>query len=301
MEFSPPRAQPLLLSTLLFALSAGAAGLGAFRLSQAELDLGLLLWFALAVLGFPAAGLAGYAVYGLATARYRIDREGFAARWGLAFEQAPLAHVQEVRGLDKISPAGDSSPRYRLIGWPGVHLDLPGVGAVEVFGSGPLEGSVLVDLKDKRILVTPADRSGFLDAWQNAVRQGSLTELEPQSYRPDFLVGRAWQDRAARALLAVGAAMPAGLLIYLSVLAAELPPQVPFGFDIQGLPGPLAPAGRLLLLPTMGVALWMVDAAVGLLLYRQSRSRPLAYALWATAVAASGLLWMAVISMLSTG
>lgn len=299
MEFSPPRLRPLLILTVLFGASAGAAGLGIVRLSQAELDLVLLLWFALAVLGFPISTLVGYAIYGLLSARYRIDREGFAMRWGLAFEQAPLERVRQVRRLDGSWTSGGQRWLYRLLGWPGVVIDLPD-GEAEVFGSvSPAEG-LLVELDGKRLLITPAQREEFLEAFRTAVRQGSLTDLEVRSYRPDFLVGRAWQDRAARLLLAGGAAVPAGLLFYLAVRAAALPPQLPFGYDIQGLPGPMVPAGRLLLLPMMAVALWMVDAAVGLLLYRQPRTRPLAYTLWTSTIVASGLLWMAVMTMLST-
>jgi uncharacterized membrane protein len=89
------------------------------------------------------------------------------------------------------------------------------------------------------------------------------------------------------------------LLGYLVVRAPSLPAQVPFGFDPSGAPDPMAPPGRLLLLPMIGGLCWLADLVVGAWIYRRDQDRPLAYAMWAAAVLVGGLLWGATFHLLA--
>lgn len=301
METSPPRLLGLSALLLVCLLGLGGGAFGISRLAQADLDSSLILWFLLPLVGIPIAAAAGYQLYGLATARYRIDREGFALRWGLAFEQAPL---QEVSGATEVAGLVDvprSSLWRRVVGFAGTSLPLPGQGQAEIFGTGQLRDGVLVDLGNKLIIITPADRDAFLDEFHTSTRRGSLEDLQARSWRPDLVLGSVWRDWAARTLLIVGTLLPPGMIVHLSLRAGSIPERVPFGFGAEGVPGPLAPAGRLLLLPMIGLFVWVIDAVVGALLYRRILKRPLAYAIWSTGIVTSGLMWLAILQMLPTG
>jgi hypothetical protein len=79
----------------------------------------------------------------------------------------------------------------------------------------------------------------------------------------------------------------------------SLPELVPLGFDAQGVPEAFVPPGRLLLLPLIGGLCWAIDLGLGSAFYRREPERPLAYALWGTAVIVGLLLWGAILALLA--
>jgi hypothetical protein len=130
-------------------------------------------------------------------------------------------------------------------------------------------------------------------------QMGSLRRIERQSHRPDFLSARLWTDPLARWLILVGIGLPMTLLIYLALRASSLPGEVPFGFDPAGLPDPLAPPGRLLLLPLIGGICWLADLMLGAWVYGNRRDQTLSYALWGSAILVGCLLWGAALHLLA--
>lgn len=300
MESSPRRVLPLAVLFLTCLICLAGALLGIFRLAQAELSASLLLWFSLPLIGLPVTALAGYLMYQLATARFRLDRDGFALRWGLAFEQAPL---REVRGLTPVSELGGAlqlPALGRFFGIAGGHVEIPGRGPVEVFATGDPQDGLLIDLGEKTLLITPLAREEFLESFQTSTRQGALEDLPSHSWRPDLVIDAVWRDRAARVMILLGSMLPLGMVVYLSVNAGAIPGQVWFGFDTAGHLGPLVPAGRLLLLPMVALFVWLVDGLLGLMLYRRPVRRALSYAVWTAGILTSGLMWLAILQMIST-
>lgn len=300
MESTPRRVLPLLVLSLTCLICLAGALLGILRLAQAELSVSLLLWFSLPMIGLPLAALAAYLFYGLATARYRVDREGFALRWGLAFEQAPLRDLRAITPLSDMDGALQLPALVRFFGIAGRQVVIPGHGEVEAFATGDPQDGLLIDLDKKTLLITPLAREEFMEAFQAAARQGSFEDLPVQSYRPDLLINAVWRDRAARVMILLGSILPVGMVVYLSVRAGGIPSQVPFGFDTAGQLGPLVPAGRLLLLPMVALLVWVLDGVIGILLYRRSVGKVLPYAVWTAGVLTSALIWLAILQMIST-
>lgn len=301
MDYAPPRRLGLLLGLLWLALLLAAAALGLVRLGEALISPLVLLWISLPLVSLPLAFMVAYRMYGLATALYRLDRDGFSMRWGLAREQFPL---EVIVGLEPVETQGIPSSPGLGLWWPGCLVgrrerggDQP---ALEFFATRRGSGSLLLStLGGKRLVITPPDLEGFRHAFRDATRMGSLEVVPELSERPDFLVGRLWGDPAARSLILLGSLGPLLLLGYLGLRAASLPSLVPFGFDLEGQPDPLAPPGRLLLLPLIGGICWLVDLAAGAWFYRRPEDRTVAYVLWGSALLTGGLFWGAVLHLLA--
>ncbi len=287
------------LGAALTALLLAALGLGVQRLAAAEVSPWLLLWVTMPLLSLPMLLAVGYRLYGLLTARYHLDRDGFSLTWGLAFDQVPLSDITQVTRV----PVGDLRLRPSFgLWWPGCMVGKgkdPELGVLEFFATRSPEGLVLLRARDRTLVISPADPEAFEQAFVAATRMGSLEPIPAVSRRPDFLVARLWADRAALGLLLAGLGLSLALLGYLALRAPSLPPMIPFGFDVSGRPGALAPPGRLLLLPLIGGLTWFVDLVLGAWMYASERDRPLAYALWGTALLSGALLWGAALHLLA--
>lgn len=299
MDYVPSRRLGLLLGAFWLALLLSAAGLGLVRLGEALISPLVLLWISLPLVCLPLAFLVVYRMAGLATAVYRLDRDGFYLRWGLAREQFPLEAIQGLEPLD--TQAIPAMPALGLW-WPGCLVGRreprSGRPAVDYFATGG-RSLLLATAGGRRLVITPPDLEGFRQGYRDAVRMGSLEAIPERSERPDFLAGRLWGDPVARTLILLGSVGPLLLLGYLGLRAASLPALVPFGFDLQGRPDPLAPPGRLLLLPLIGAVCWLVDLAAGAWFYRRTEDRTVAYVLWGCALLTGGLFWGAALQLLA--
>jgi hypothetical protein len=298
MDFRPRRTQGTLIGSgfLLVLLAAAATGLD--QLDVSPVTPWILLWVLLPLVSLPLMALVAYRLYGLWTATYRMDRDGFSLRWGLVREQIPLGMVTAVHRIQEL----DDPPRAPVgWWWPGC-VAAPARGDVrpptEIFvGSGPA-GGVLVESNERRLVIAPADAAAFVKAFTDATRLGSLHPISALSERPSFVFADAWKDLPARGLILAGALLPLALLAFVGWTAAGLSGSVPFGFDAFGNPGPDAPPGRLLLLPMMAGVLWVIDLGLGTWLYRAESERRLAYTVWAVAIISGLLLWGAVLHLI---
>jgi hypothetical protein len=254
------------------------------------------LWVFVPLFSLPLAAFVGYGMYGLVTAHYRLDRDGFYLVWGLATEQIPLA---EITGIER---AGDLIGRMARMAWPGFLIGtrkIEDVGNVEFFATGDGERMLLLTAGERKLAISPADSVAFLEAFGEMTQMGSLKRIGRRSSRPDFLHARLWADQLARWLIVAGLVLPLALLCYLALRAPSLPVEVPFGFDPTGIPDPLAPPGRLLLLPLIGGMCWFADLMLGAWLYGNRQDRTLSYAIWGSAILVGGLLWGATLQLLA--
>jgi hypothetical protein len=288
----------MLIGAAVLLAGVAAIALGVVQLAQASISAALVLWVGLPILGAALAGLAAYRLYGLATARYVLNRNGLGIRWGLAVEELPLPSLRlEVPGpsLRGLRPRG-------AIRWPGCIVgqgEVEGIGPVEFFSSRGPEGMLLVISPDRTLAISPPDREVFRRAFTDASRQGVIEPVAPVSTRPDLFLARLWRDPLARGLLFLGMTLPLVLLGFLGLRAGSLPDRVPFGFDSQGNPELLVPPGRLLLLPLIGGLCWALDLGLGSAFYRRLGDRPLAYMLWGVALVVNLLLWAAAVTLLA--
>jgi len=299
MVFIPPRARGLILGGLLLLLLLGITGIGLVQLASAPISPVIVIWVLMPLIGLPLALVVAYHLHGLLTGRYRLDRDGFYLSWGQAKEQIPLSMVQRVLPA---SEASQSLRPRRGIWWPGCVVGkarLDDEGSIEFFASGLGDRLLLVSTEVGSFAISPPDPAAFRQAFVDATRMGSLELIPERSQRPDYFSTRMWNDLTARGLVLAGVTLNLLLLGFLAVRAPALQGGVPFGFGPSGEPGPLAPPGRLLLLPLIAGLCWLGDLALGAWLYRRDRERPIAYAVWASAVIVGGLFWGATLQLLA--
>lgn len=299
MNILPPRRRGLLLGGIFVALLMGGILFSVMQLSSAPISAWVILWVILALLCVPLTLIVVYKLYGLWTAMYRLDRDGFYLTWGLAKEQVPMADVRAVHAADDVAPGLKPS---RGIWWPGCltgRKDVDGLGEVEFFATGGREGLLVVELEGRALAISPPEPAIFRQDFLEMIRMGSLEQIPASSQRPDFYFSRLWSDLVARILILVGVLLPLLLLGFLALRAPSLPPQVPFGFSVSGMPDPLAPPGRLLLLPVICSLCTLADLVAGVWVYRREADRPMAYAIWGSALIVGGLFWGATLLLLS--
>ncbi|HEY4665986.1 MAG TPA: PH domain-containing protein [Anaerolineales bacterium] len=299
MNFRPNRLLGMLLGTGGLSALLIAIGLSLARLGQGLISPGSLIWIVALLLALPLTLLVGYRLLGLATASYRVDRDGLYVRWGLVYEQIPIASVVFIEPASKLG--GAQRPALG-VWWPGC---LVGRGRTDqnqelVFFAGSGEQLIVSTCDGRFLVLSPPDSTAFQGAFLSATRMGALEKIAERSDRPDFLLTRIWKDRAARGLILAGLGLPLLGLTVLVLKAPGLPEQIPFGFGPGGEPGPLAPPGRLLLLPLIAGLAWLVDLVLGSWFYRSLSERPLSYALWGASVVAGALLGGAALYLTST-
>lgn len=285
---------------------AGIA-LGIAQLGQGLISPVSLVWIGLLLLALPLALLVLYRLYGLATARYRVDRDGLYVRWGMSYDQIPLDLISEVGPLRERPITGELSgraePRRPRFGfwWPGCMVGSARSDLGEAVDFFATSGQLLVvrTMAGRALAISPPDAEAFQGAILSATRMGSLEAIPERSVRADFLVMRLWRDRLARGLILTGLLIPLVLLGALVITAPSLPELVPFGFGPSGQPNPLAPPGRLLLLPLIAGLIWIADLVFGAWFFGNEADRPVAYALWSAAIMAGALLVGATWQLLS--
>lgn len=299
MNFVPHRRLGLVLGATFLALLLAATGVGVNQLATSGISGLTVLWLCLSLLCGPLAALVAYRMLGLLSASYRLDRDGFYLTWGLASEQVPLASISTVRPADQLQTPILPGPG---IWWPGCLVGqrlVPDLGKVEFFATTWARDMILLSFGDRHLAISPPDPQAFIQAFLDSTRLGSLERIPSRSQRANFLLRRIWSDQLARVLILVGLTLPISLLGYLAARAQDLPPLVPFGFDASGAPDPMAPPGRLLLLPLISAISWLADLAIGVWFYRRRSDRILAYGLWGAAILVGLLLWGAALHLLT--
>jgi len=299
MDSSPPRARGSVLALMAIFIISGLIFLSLFQLVTAALSPLMVLWFIIPLVSFPLLLLIFYRWYGLLSATYRINRDGFYLKWGLVFEQVPLSSVQSVErvGLNRVSLRPEIG-----FWWPGCIVgrqELPEIGLVEFFTSMLGEAMLLVILDNGVFAISPRDPEAFELAFQSAERMGSLENVPRKSRRSNFVFSQLWSDRGARFLILVGALLPLIIFGYIALVVPGLPFEVPFGFAPSGIPDTFGSPGRLLLIPMVAGFCWFIDLIGGMWLYRQEEQRPLAYLLWTAAILVGSLFTGAIIHLLT--
>jgi hypothetical protein len=298
MDTRPPKLLGFFLGLIFISVLTGVIAWSVIQMGAGELSIWLALWVVLPLISLPVLFLVVYRLYGLGTARYHIDRDGFRLRWGLAFEDIPIQQLTRVDraeafNLQKMPGAG--------AWWPGLVVgkrQIENLGEVEYYAtSGPAD-MVVVQYGERFLAITPRDVEAFLKAVTDSLRMGALSIYEPVSTRPNFALARLGSDRAAVLLVILGGLLPIALFGYLLLIVGEITGQVAFGFDASGAVDTLAPPGRLLLLPMIAGASWFLDLFFGMWMYRTNANRPLAYTLWGGAIIVGGLMWGAVLQLL---
>lgn len=101
-------------------------------------------------------------------------------------------------------------------------------------------------------------------------------------------------DRALQILLTIALLVNLGLLAYLALRFEVLPDPLPLHFDASGLPDRIEAKSGIFGLPIIGLIIFVLNAGLGVLVYRWQRAAALL--LGAGALIAELLMWFAAIS-----
>ena len=291
IRFPAVRNRLLFLHILLILLLAGSLGFAVWRLLAFPPDpIG-----AAALTVFVFGGTLLPAIINrmalLFTSYYEISAAGsLTLRIGPRREVIPVDEIEEIRSGSKIPDSLRKSAPGWLDGWQGTMADPDGE-TVEWIATD--RGPRLLLLIGKRLLaVSPADPAGFAGRLTEVAAQASLEKTEPISIRPDPTLGELLRTPAAAGLLIGGLAVITGLGAFITGIQPSLPADQPFRFDPFGLPASLGDPRRLLLLPAVGGAVWLLNAIIGWWAWKKEQ-HPAAYALWITALLSAVGLWAA--------
>jgi hypothetical protein len=118
---------------------------------------------------------------------------------------------------------------------------------------------------------------------------GSLTPLSSISVLPAAYLSQVWGNAVARWLLTVGFLLTLVLFAGVSLLVPNIQ-TVSLGFYPTGFPLPGGPSAQLILLPILGIFVFVIDLATGLFFFRRPNERIIAYIVWGSAIVTSLLL-----------
>ena len=275
--FHPYRRMGLAFHILAIVLMLMIGIWGLWQAANADIGPVFVLYMVPIILALIILPILAYRFYALYGAYYRLERDGIYLRWGLRIEQLPMDVI------DWVHPADDLEPPVPLplLRWPGAVLGnrkMPGKGRVEFVASTTRD---MLIIATPRIAygISPADRFGLLQAYQQLIELGSTAPLPPKSVYPSFLLARVWSSRWARVLILAGIIINLLLLAFVLFSVPALG-QVYLGFRPGGAPADLVPAIRLLLLPVLSFSFYFVDLFLGFFFYRNDSSHDYAYLLW---------------------
>jgi hypothetical protein len=236
-----------------------------------------------------------YRAYALLQARYILERDGLRLRWGLRAEDIPLPDIEWIRPANEMG----YSLRYPFFHWPGSIYgtrNVEGLGLVEYIASEK-RNLLLIATPQKVYAISPEDLRVFMNAFQRTAEMGSLSPLSSYSVRPVMFLKQVWSDRLIR-YTAVASLVLLALLFVAASMLMSMKPELPLGYDIQGLPLEAGPSIRILLLPILASFVYILSISTGLFFYRQVKDKPVAYVLFAGNLVTPVLLFIAIIFLL---
>ena len=174
----------------------------------------------------------------------------------------------------------------------------PDLGLVEFIASDT-RNMILIATSKRVFAISPVNAVGLVRTFARATEMGSLSPAEPKSVYPSFVITQAWESPSARFLWMSGLLLNLGLIIWVSMLIPSLT-LIPFGFTAFGTPKNIFPSVRLILLPLLSLAMYIVGVTAGLYFYRWEKQRPLAFIVWASSALCALLFLIAVVFIVTT-
>ena len=294
-RFLPKRTPGLIFhAALIILVLAGVSFLLWMAFGQPG-GISLILYLAGAFLLLATLPFLAYRGYALLHAYYELERDGLRIRWGLRSLDIPITEVEWVRPpedlLIPLKLPGLSTPGAIL--GEGNHEDL---GKIEFIASS-MENLVIVATMNQVVILSPEDKDEFIRRFNRTIEMGSLSPIEPHSTRPAVFLRQITTDRLARVLIPLGFGLWFALLVIVSVVIPGRS-AISLGYDPNGLPLEAVPASRMLMLPILGILLYLVSLVGGAYIFRKHTTRPVSYLLWAGGVLAPFLLILATILFL---
>jgi hypothetical protein len=250
--------------------------------------------FILAAGCFALAVLLFYRIWLLYTLRYEIDRNAVVVRWRRSRVVIPLSNIQRV--LQKQQDAVRTSGWWR---WPASFIRIetnPEGGLLVMAATQPLSACLLLDTQRTVYALSPLSEHTFLQALQQAYQLGPTAAVsldDSQTFDLRLLLG---VDRLVRAVLLAGLGGVVLLFALLMIRYPSLPDTMTVRFNSSGLPDLIRPKSGLFLLPTIGLAVWLVNSLGGIIMAAYSQLTG-AYLLWSGSIIVQIFLLFALLNL----
>ncbi|MFQ5610525.1 MAG: PH domain-containing protein [Anaerolineae bacterium] len=227
--------------------------------------------------------------------RYRLNRNGLVIRWGAGWQRVPM---ERIRAVMPGSEAARAVRRFRGLHIPGLRAgqgDVAGLGPARFFAVAPMSQSVVVKTDRRAYVISPAEISAFIDAWQRRAPLGT-TQTWPEAFeRPGFWGSPLWQDSWTWGLVGAATALFAALAGFVFHRYQALPQSLPVHFDALGQADRIANKQVMLFLLLVGGSLLLFNSLLGAYLHRRERLG--AYLLWGLGGAVQAGLFIAMQAM----
>jgi hypothetical protein len=297
MEFRPPRAlgslvgAALSLWCIVLAVALVARGL------NADVTLGTVALYALAMLFFAIGVLFAYWTYSLGTLRYTLDRNTLTITWGDIRQVVPISQIE------RLVPGRElPNPHIAGVSWMGHHV---GEASVEGGIGDTLFYSTHRSPDDLLYIVTPAqsyavsveDEVAFAEAVQAQQRLGPLIASAQAPERLYLAAQPFWEDRSAQMLSLAALSTFFAMFSYVFHHYPGLPDSIAISFpELDGVTR-VGSKDELLRIPATGMALLLMNLAIGFVAH--SWERMVGYVLLVATIGAQAVLLTAAIIALN--
>jgi hypothetical protein len=296
--FRPERRMGLIFHLIAIFIFSTIALISLWLVTQARIGISPLFYLLPVLIAAGVVPILAYRVYALQTATYTLERDGFRLRWGLRYQDIPMDQVLWVLpAAELVSPL--PLPRLRM---PGALLGkrhTPEAGAVEFLADGR-KNLLLIATPEGGYAISPAEPIRFLQTFQRLTELGSLSPLPLRSVYPAFLLARVWSSTTARALLSACLVLSLALLVWVGLVISDRS-TVNLSFRPDGSPGESLPAASLTLLPAMNTFFLFISLLLGLFTFRNERSKPVSFLLWASSALVSLFFLVGLFFILRSG
>ncbi len=225
---------------------------------------------------------------------YHLNRNGLAIRWGMARLLIPFDTISEIIPGSTL----ETNPSFRGINVVGLRFgwgQSTEYGSLKYFATAPLAESLLVVTAHQTYVISPCQPHRFLTAWQTRQTIGPTQQWTVSLRRNWPFNYPLMTDTLAWCLFILGTVACLSLLGYLTITFTGLPRSLPIHFNAFGVPDRIADKSALFTLPLVGAAIFIINAALGGLIYRWEKVA--AYILWGSAVAMQIFLWGAILTL----
>ncbi|MBI4498800.1 MAG: hypothetical protein HY689_12980 [Chloroflexi bacterium] len=293
MEFRPRVWPGVVVGGGIVALLAGLAVLLARRMLEQPVSL-VSFVVGLVVLGLLlGAALFLYWTAGCASLRYHLDRNRLAIRWGFSSYLVPLsAVVATLPGTQ-----GGKRRAFRGVSWPGHHVGralVDDLGEVVFLSTHLWSGELrYIVTSSLAYAISVPNPQRFLRELHRCQTLGPSEAVAPSAQRPAWLDLPLWHDRIVHGLLALGLVANAALFAYLCYAFPSLPELLPLRFTAEGVVEQIGLRSYVLMLPAVSLAVLVVNAVLGAILY--ARERIGTYLCLGAAVLVQGLVGVAIV------
>jgi hypothetical protein len=298
MVFAPRRTALLVRHFLLLVLLIPLIALSALRLLRYPPDVLGAIGFILLIAALAALPAVMSRFILLVRVQYKlVPGGGLEVGFGQRFERIPVEAIEEIRSGANIPASWREKAPTWWNSWSGRTSPSDSEKPVDWLATNHDANLLFLMLPDRAVAISPADPETFLQAFSEWATHGGMEKVEPLSAEPDPFFMDIFDHAAAASLIGFGLAEVAFLGAFIIGIQPTLSPQMPFKFNVAGLPVAPGDPFRLFILPIAGAIVWLINGGLGWFGWRMEEYTA-AYILWGASTVVGIGLWFATIVLL---